>query len=222
MASSSIIIQHYSQAVEKYPWLEKPYALENLWVIDGKLDVIDINGYCWGTYQVKIVFPNGYPLNIPVLIETSNKITRHVDWHISEQGVCCVGTIAKQHREMSDGITLISWLDKFAIPYFANHIQRLELGSYANGEFAHGLEGILEYYKELFQTLDANSTLDRLRQIAGLNSYSKNALCFCGSGKKYKRCLEKNRKEHMFHIPRDILIADINSLKKLTPKIYLK
>lgn len=215
MASSSTIIQHYLLAVEKYPGLENPNMLDNLWVIDGKLDVIDINGYCWDTYQVKIILPNNYPLNMPILIETSNKIIRDADWHINKQGVCCVGTLAKQYRELSDGITLISWLDRFVIPYFANHIRRLELGSYANGEFAHGVAGILEYYKELFQTQDVNSTLVRLRQVSGINSYSKNALCFCGSGKKYKRCFEKTKKGHMFHIPYDIILADIDSLKKI-------
>lgn len=209
-----ILQQHYYDTISSFPKLQEPYLITGIGIIDGEIDVIDSNGFLWDTYGVRILFPPDYPRTIPRLIETTAKIIRHVNWHINDKGVCCLGTDARQYRDMSDSLTLKKWINLFVVPYFANHVRRVEFGSYANGEHSHGVQGLIEDYSAWLQITEKDVLLHRLKLMAGIKSQNKNASCFCESGKKYKRCYEKEPNRHLSGIPWNLIVEDIKKIEQ--------
>lgn len=216
MVTRELIEQDFIEAVQAYPKLLKVYEQGNYWHIEGSIDVFDDEGGYWDTYDVKILIPPTYPKDIPILLETGKKIIRHSDWHTSSEGVCCLATRAKIFYDLSDGISLKKWLDKFAHPFLANHQYRLRNHKYAHEEFSHGTKGIIEGWEKITGIKNSHTILEHLRWIIGYKTQSKNLPCFCGSGKKYKRCFERHQNMHQYNIPTTEIEKDIIEICKYT------
>lgn len=72
------------------------------------------------------------------------------------------------------------------MPFYANQIHKKEFGHYKNGEYGHYEEGIWEALEEEFATSNRE---DILLILGRMNSKrGRNEVCFCGSGKKFKKC----------------------------------
>jgi len=209
-----IIQKHFLDAQERYPKLQHLIQENNTWKINGVIDVIDDEDGYWDSYEVSIVMPDDYPDSLPILMETSNKIERHIDWHMISGGVCCLSTQAKMYYDLGGDIKLVKWLNEFAHPFLANHVYRVKTGHYANEEFSHGNKGILEGWKKIIQLEDNIQTFTYLQQMIGRKSLSLNQKCFCGSGKKYKRCYLLNQRDHLMNIPTSQIIKDITAISK--------
>lgn len=215
MEFKELIIKEYIEAKEYYPKLNPPIKnKEGLWEIRGDFDVLGGDGYCWATYSIKIVIPKTYPYEVPLLIETSNKIEKSTDWH-NKDGVCCTSTNAKIFHTIGAPINLKKWLQVFVHSYFANHVVRLKEGRYPIGEYSHFEEGILEAYFEIFNTDSKNEVLSKISEIVNYRANSRNKMCKCGSGKKHKRCYLRNPKKHNFNIPLPQIIKDRKEIQNL-------
>ncbi len=207
-----IVFDHLLEAKTKYPKLTELTDAGKFYRVNGSIDVVDDEGGCWDTYDVAILIPLNYPDSLPLLIETSHKIKRDSNWHINKEGECCLSTNAKMYYDLKGKITLLNWLDKFAHPYLANHVYKIKTGSYANEEFSHGDAGVFEGWKKIFQTEDRNQILLYLKQMIGVKRLALNRLCFCGSGKKYKRCYLSNPEVHLLNIPAAQIVNDIKAI----------
>lgn len=213
MGLISILDQQYIEAFSKFPKLRKPFLYGEFGILEGEIDIVDKNNWCWGTYEVRIVFSPTYPAALPRCFEVSKKIIRHEDWHVNKEGLCCLGTDAKQFRDLPGGITLVKWLSLFVVPFFANHVHRVEIGSYADGELSHGPRGLYEDYSALLNIRDILQLIEQLRHMAGGITLSMNEQCFCGSGRKYKRCYLREPEMHMRGIPKFVIKSDILKLE---------
>lgn len=214
MEQKQLIAKHYAESLNSYPKLIKLIKDGEFWRINGYIDVTDDEGGYWDTYEVTILIPPHYPKDIPILFETGKKIIRESDWHMSSNGECCLATRAKIFHDLSDGITLLKWLDKFAHPFLANHVYRKKHMRYAHEEFSHGTKGIIEGWEKITGIRGAGSIIKHLRQITGYRTQALNQPCFCGSGKKYKRCYEINPAEHRYKIPYNEIARDITEIRK--------
>lgn len=213
MELKELLEKEYGEILTYYPKLMKPACQEQYWRINGSIDVIDNEGGYWDTYQIAILIPLNYPQGIPILQEVSKKIERDIDWHmVGENGLCCLATPAKIYHDLSGEITLLKWLNRFAHPFLANHVFKKKTGNYANEEFSHGTKGIIEGWEKILNINGNLCVLHYLRQISGYRTQSLNRPCFCGSGKKYKRCYVINPHGHRFCIPPNQIDNDIKSI----------
>lgn len=208
MVSEQLIRDEYQRVAEKYKKLKPPERYGRGWKIDGLFDVVDSNGHVWDTYGIRILLPINFPYELPILIETSGKVERHEDWH-NVDGACCLATYAMMYKELGVPISLVKWLDRFVHDFLANHVIRLKDGAYPKGEYAHGTEGILAGYKEIFELNTNEAVLNRLRLICGQSKIGRNDPCFCGSGKKYKKCFLQKKEEHYLGIPLSLLSTEL-------------
>ena len=142
--------------------------------------------------------------------EIGNKIPKVPEWHNS--GSCCLSTNAVMFMKLADNLTLLNWLELFAHPFLANHVYKVKTGTYANGEFEHFELGIIQGYFEVFQASDELEVVEKLRLLTGRKDTSRNALCFCNSGKKYKRCYLVNPSGHSPGIPISVLQKDLSQI----------
>lgn len=158
------------------------------WKITGELDICDIEGMYWNTFSIIILVPQSYPYCVPIVIEKSTIIPRDEDWHISEQGVCCIDVTHKLTVESRTGINICKFISDKVYPFFANQLHKIHKKSYAGEEYAHHFEGILQYYYEEHDMPDEQSILYLLSHIVNNRKTDRNDNCPCGSYKKAKHC----------------------------------
>ncbi len=208
MVSEELIKREYIEISGKYKKLLPPQYIGNVWTICGYFDVIDSEGYCWDTYGIKILIPQNFPYELPILIETTGKIPSHEDWH-NTNGICCLSTNAIMFKELGCPISITMWLDTFVHDFLANHVIKLHDENYAKGEFSHGTKGILEGYMEIFDVKSSEEVLQKLKLICCSSHLRRNEPCFCHSGKKYKLCFELSPENHLYMgIPFPVLERD--------------
>lgn len=208
------LLQEWVALNAKYPLLQQPILKDDKFSIEGTLPIIDRHGMIWETFEVRVEIKHDYPFSLPTIIEVGRKIPRVGNWHINEDDTCCVGTSAEQFRKLYQRMTLLNWVEEFAVPFFANYIYRIEKGEYYNGEWSHGSKGIFEYYAELYGIIDLSLLLQRLRYCSDSEIKSRNSPCFCNSGKKYKRCYLLQPEHHRHFIPKKIIRKDVSLLQK--------
>jgi hypothetical protein len=164
---------------------------EKCWRIDGELDICDLNGCYWGTFEITLKVSLSYPYCVPDLYETSNIIPRLLDNHINESGKCCVDIPHNLIYHSRMGISLLSFFTKWIYPYFANQLYRQHENEYAGQEYAHRFEGVEQFYREDLN-LNTEMACKMLKAIIVIKHIGRNDPCPCDSGKKLKQCHQQS------------------------------
>ena len=205
----------WTELQARYPDLFLTRMPDGIFRIRGLLPVFDANNDLRTSYNVLIEVAPDYPGSFPKIWETGGKINRDGSWHTNPDESCCVGTIIRQYHKLSSGMTLLKWVEIFAIPYLANHLYRVENGHYAEVERSHGLKGYWEEYSELFGIDDPKRLMQTLRFGAGQIKIGRNDPCPCGSGKKYKKCFIEDPEAHRLHVPLSLIQFHIREFERI-------
>lgn len=136
-----------------------------------------------------------YPQRFPIVFELSDKIPNDIDRHIKQDGSICFANLYDEMKECKRGLNLSIFFDRIVNPHLVRECERERLGYYPNGERSHNHEGHWESMYELFNTRDKHRIMLELKAILINNRMSRNGLCFCNSGRKYKACHEKILRE---------------------------
>ncbi len=188
MARTTITLQNDLKEVTiKYPLLDVQFENSKPKTLLGRLKVVDKRGVFFGSFDVSIGIPTGYPFSFPTMEETSGKIPKILDRHIQPDGYCCVCVLQEQYIEANRGISIINFIDKYAIPFLAAQIYFEKYGYWPNGEYAHGFKGVLQYYLENFGINEIILLQDWLRMYLENRLPKRNDRCVCGEG-KFKKC----------------------------------
>lgn len=82
-------------------------------------------------------------------------------------------------------------MERVLIPHFASQTHKLRFGKYPHGERSHGIEGIRQYYLELFQT-DNFDLILKCMTLASLGLRPRaDEQCLCGSRRSFANCHAK-------------------------------
>ena len=154
----------------------------------GEIAVVDKKKQFWKNYKVLITINSSYPHSIPSVYEMSDIIERDWDYHISKEGACCLDITHDLILKRNTGINLIEFYRKVIYPFFANHQYKIAEGHYANGEYEHHGDGIIQYYRTKFG-LENSSFIVKLitKALNGGKSGANNKCPICGNP-KYKKC----------------------------------
>lgn len=187
--SYEIFLSQLDEVEKAYPRLKRKLVDEK-YLLAGELEVIDAAGKLWEIYQVEIHYEDGFPHRFPSLYETGGKIPKIGDWHVYENTLaCCVKVEPAEMIRCVHGITITEYITEEALPYLFNQTHRRLEGYYVNGEYAHGLVGIYQFYSEMLHTgKDYQKTLNLMHFIASNGRPGRTSLCFCGSGFKFRNC----------------------------------
>ncbi len=188
----SVFERDFAVAKERFPKLRYGWNAQlKMWVITGDLDICDTAGAYWNTFQITMLVPCGYPYSIPVVAERSIIIPRHIDWHISPEGLCCLDAEHSLIALSKRGIYLGDFIAEKVYTFFANQIHKLECKEYAGAEYAHHTAGVIQYYIEELNMPSVEATLQTLTQIFNKQGLGRNDKCPCGSHLKLKVCHDK-------------------------------
>jgi len=184
-----IFCNQLEDVIIKYP---------NLSIIDkdgkkflkGVLDIPNEDLNIVGHYLVEIHFTNLFPFRFPKLFEIGGDISSHIDWHKFSDNSCCITVQPDEILKCKSGINILDFIERYCFSFFANHIYRKQEGQYLNGEYAHGLDGVKEFYSILMKTDDVDKWVHYLTCTFFIPSqkYKRNGKCFCESDIKFKNC----------------------------------
>ncbi len=193
-----------------YPKL-KFFDKDNCKYLLGELDIFDADDNYWDSFNVRITIPKHYPVAFPKLYEIESKIKAIDSSHINNNGSCCVCCLQEEDIRKRKGITVIEYINEYAIPFLANILYYRENGEYANGEYKHGIDGVVQYYQELFNKKRVDEIL---REIDFMYSQKleRNEKCYCGSNLKYKNCHLRIAKV-LGKLSKERLSKDIEAMK---------
>jgi hypothetical protein len=175
----------------------------NCWLISGELDICNTTGLYWDTFKIAIGIGQPYPTKVPDVFEISHIIPRTKEWHISEQGECCLDIPHNLKLAFQRGMRLPGFMYEKVYPYFANQLHRLSGHPYAGDEYGHHFAGVIQYYKDELAIASPELAVIIINAVLAKSTFGRNDNCLCGSGKKNKKC----------HLPA------INTLSELGPTV---
>ena len=162
----------------------------------GELQIIDATGKLWDTYIIEIKSSLEFPYRFPKLYEIGGAFPKIMDWHVYEEDdSCCVDVIQNELILCKQGISLMNYLNQFAVPYFANQTFRRKEGYYLYGEYSHGIFGRIEYYQNKLNAKSLAQLIVMLKFVVFGPDLSRNAKCpFC-TKTRFRKCHQHPIKE---------------------------
>lgn len=140
------------------------------------------------SFAVRVCIPLKYPNTVPIVLSTDEKITRHEDLHISEEGIICFEHGYNLNKYASGGLRLYDFIEYYFPKYFSWILLKQNGNTENLKEWAHGKKGNLEMYELLLCTSDIRKMEAFLVQYLSVSKPGRNQKCYCNSGKKIKNC----------------------------------
>lgn len=191
---------------------------KQLSMLSGEIDICGTDGDYWDSFNIEIyINKETYPFCIPIIIETSKRIVRHKDWHISSEGICCLDIHHELEYQCRKGINIVSFYQNKIYPYFANTVYKKREGHYANGEYLHDFGAVIEFYKKRLNLTNVKIIIELLDSIFKNTIPKRNDKCFCYSNLKYKKCHLKEV-EILRSLPKERIVKDLKGFNEYVNK----
>tara|TARA_R110000868_G_scaffold259520_3_gene517769 strand:+ start:1488 stop:2177 length:690 start_codon:yes stop_codon:yes gene_type:complete len=212
MKGYTIFEEHIPAVIEKH----KELSCKNdngIPCVFGSLNLTDEHGIIEDTYQIEIKAVQDYPNSFPLIFETGGRIPRNIDWHIFEAtGNCCIASEPEEIIICNSGLTLLSFIDNQIKNYFYSQIFRNQNGYFLK-ERSHGDKGWIEFFEEIFMTDNIFNIEFGLNKIVEGKKTNRVSMCFCGSGKKYRKCHKKSY-DVLSKLSKDDIQLFLNALRE--------
>ena len=172
---------------EKNPHLEikqeeDGYKLQGDFVLNHNFNDIRMTGI----FKLQLFIPNNYPLELPEVWELSGCIDKNYP-HIYTDGKLCLASDIELMLYLSENADIYLFVENYIIPYLYTYKYYENYGVYPFGERSHGIDGDLEYLKELFNVNEREQVINIMLFLVRYN-YRGHLLCPCGSQKKVRNC----------------------------------
>jgi len=169
----------------------------------GTFPVRSLDGVERDRYQVSIELLADYPESLPIVRETGGRIPWSSDFHVETNGAACVLIPDDRWRSFPKGAPFRQFLEGPVHDYFLGQ-SLVALGEpWPFGQWSHGRDGLLEYYRELFQTAD-DLTVARFVYLLSQPVVNLRCDCACGSGSKLRDCCSAKVLELRSKIPSSV------------------
>ena len=137
-------------------------------------------------FDIELVIPDAYPEVLPVVREIGGRINQRYK-HLNQDGTLCLATPIEKRLFFLEKESLLGFVNNLVIPYLYGYCYWKKHGQHPFGERAHGVEGIIEYYRD---DLGLGNHVNILAMLAFLFEYGYRGHlpCPCKSGLKVREC----------------------------------
>ena len=183
------VIARVGEVERFYPDLATVATAHGVTTIAGRLPLVDDKGRVFDTWAVETLVPRGFPEELPTVVETGGRIPRHPDRHMNVglvDGECCIGVGAEIYFRLGREFSLLDFVQGPVTSFFVGQTL-VELGEpWPQGERAHGVKGIVQFYREALRVPDAQ-LMSWLRALA-TDRLEPLARCPCGKRRTLRDC----------------------------------
>lgn len=146
------------------------------------------------SYYLKIDVPMAFPQKIPVVTELDGKIPRDGSYHINADSTLCLGSPMRLLQKISEKPSLVGFAEKCLVPYLyaISHKIRFK-GDFAFNELAHGTQGIIDDYLNLFGLRNPKQVIKTLELLGKKRRIANKKPCPCECGLRLGKCKFHNK-----------------------------
>jgi hypothetical protein len=159
--------------------------------IQGRLDVFCDSAY-YDSYGISIKLSDNHPIDLPQVFETENRLPKTMDRHFYQDNKsACLFVPFERGIFWSNPRSISQFIGGAVNAFFYSQSFFDRNGHYPFGDRAHGLPGVLESTKELFD-LNTNRQAILIMDAIQRDDTKGHWLCPCGSEKIFRKC-HRNR-----------------------------
>lgn len=140
------------------------------------------------TYQLRFFCPRDYPRTLPKVLEEERYLPRNQEYHTYSDGSFCLGSELKIKSLLREDHSFTAFFENIVDRFLYAVTHRIEFGSFPYGELAHGEQGLIDDYGEMFGLSGKLSVLRALRALGKRKRDANKLLCPCGCGRRLGRC----------------------------------
>ncbi len=180
------LLQGIQNKIKKYPSL-RVVVESQIVFIRGSLQILNKEKTrVIDSFSIEIEFPNDFPISIPILRETAKRIPKIADRHFNLDESACLFVPEEREKYFPVGSPISMFIENCVQPFFVNQSYFEETGEWPLGQRSHGLNGVIEYYRELFG--ENSKEMGNFIIYLGKREIKGHWPCYCGSGKKMRKC----------------------------------
>lgn len=138
------------------------------------------------TFQLEVLVPREFPMRLPRVYETAGRIPR--TFHRLEDYALCLGSGVALRLAMGSAPTLVGFLDRVVVPYLYGFLHFEATGCMPLGELAHGVAGLEDDVRHLFNLPPNTDALGVLMLAGQRRRIANKRSCPCGSRRRLGRC----------------------------------
>lgn len=139
-------------------------------------------------YQLRLVCPRNYPRKLPKVLDEGRYFPRNQEYHTYSDGSFCLGSELKLKSLLRDDHSFTAFFDNIVDRFLYAVTHRIEFGNFPYGELAHGEQGLIEDYEEMFFLSGKLSVLRALRALGKGRRDANKLPCPCGCGRRLGCC----------------------------------
>lgn len=181
------LLQKVRDDIKKYPTLRVVTEKQIVFIRGGlqilnkeKTKVVD-------SFSIEIELPSDFPTSIPILKETAKRIPKNADRHFNIDENACLFVPEEREKYFPNGSPISDFIENCVKPFFVNQSYFEEAGEWPLGQRPHGLDGVLDYYREQYGEKSKEIIRNFLLYL-GKRQVKGHWPCYCGSGKKMRKC----------------------------------
>jgi len=141
------------------------------------------------TYHLQITLPLMFPREIPTVKEIDLKIPRDGKHHINSDNTLCLGSPLRLIHKISERPNLVGFAERCIVPYLYAVSYKIQYGGgFPLGELAHGGQGIVEDYLDLFRLKRREQVIQTLNLLGLKKRIANKAPCPCGCEQRLGKC----------------------------------
>ena len=140
------------------------------------------------TYQLRLVCPRDYPRRLPKVLDEGKYLPRNQDYHTYSDGSFCLGSELKIKSLLRDDHSFTAFFENIVDRFLYAVSHRIEFGDFPYGELAHGEQGLIEDYGEMFGLSGKLSVLRALRALGKRKREANKLPCPCGCSRRFGCC----------------------------------
>lgn len=149
-----------------------------------KYGSIDIN------YFLSIHIPSDYPESTPVIFETKGEINNSPSNHINYDGSFCLGSPIRLKMLLKRNPDFNYFFEMCVLPYlYAVSLKIQQQVGFLFGELAHGTDGLVQDFQELFHLDSAAKVIQMLTILSTKKRQANKMICPCGCKRRVTQCL---------------------------------
>ena len=176
-----------TELLQHYPDLKIISQKDNEVIVSGNISVFMKHPMyiLRKTYGIKIIIPLNSE-ELPYVVDKDSYISKSYH-HYYNTGKLCLETDSAIRLRFVDGFDLVAWMTEYVETYFFSYEYYMRYNYFPFGERAHGLDGVLQTYLDIFKIKDPYAVL-RIMSYISLKPYRGHNNCPCGSNLKLRNC----------------------------------
>lgn len=148
-------------------------------------------------YRIQLDIANPLDRALPQVFEVGGRIPLEGRYHVNPDGSLCLGSMLRQRLILGAQPSLVDFVEKCVVPFLYGHsLRESGAAAFPFGELAHGPDGLIDDYRQIFGISDVNGLRRLMRLLALKRRRANKLLCSCGCGRRFAAC-SLHRKAHV-------------------------